>query len=270
MKAPAARVEAPRVRRPRLRRRPREERAGDRELLLHAARERPGRAVSEGRQRRAGEQVFGSPLQLGARDPVQARREGQVLEHRELALEAEDLGHVARVRLELAHVAAQVEDGRVTWAGEAARGLVPGHAAAEVRALPAEREEAAVRQPHEVELPRREGRHRAGSEPVRRPGDHEVAAAPWCLRARLQERGDDPRGLPESREADPEPREPEKGPARLGGHGHTSLMPAPRNQIPASVRTAKAVARKAKRACVASRRASPTRSKRCTADIRPT
>src|SRR2546427_4244795 len=94
-------------------RRPREERVGDRELLLHAARERAGGPPGEGGEPRAREQLAGARAELPLHHPVEARREAQVLLHREIAVEAEGLGDVADARLERRHVAAQIvaEDG---------------------------------------------------------------------------------------------------------------------------------------------------------------
>ncbi len=112
-------------------------------------------------------------------------------------------------------VAAEVEHGGMARAREAPGGLVPRDAAPEVRALAVEREEPAVGEAHEVELPRRERRHRAGREPVRRAGDDEAAGVLRRLRPRLQERHDDPRGLGEGRDPEREPRElQERSPLR--------------------------------------------------------
>src|SRR5205809_5029153 len=96
-------------------RRAREERAGNRELLLHAARERAGGPPREGGEPGARQQLAGARAVFRLRHAVEARREAQVLLHREIAVEAEGLRDVADARLERRHVAAQIvaEDGRL-------------------------------------------------------------------------------------------------------------------------------------------------------------
>ncbi len=77
-----------------------EERVHDRELLLHAARERAGGAIAERRQAGALEERRRAGHELVLGEPVQAGREAQVLEHREIAMQAERLRHVADVLLQ--------------------------------------------------------------------------------------------------------------------------------------------------------------------------
>src|SRR5207247_7996552 len=93
----------------------REELIGDRQLLLHAPRERAGGPLREGGEPRAREQRGGARAELRLREPVEARREAQVLLDRQVAVEAEGLRDVADARLERRHVAAQIvaEDSRL-------------------------------------------------------------------------------------------------------------------------------------------------------------
>src|SRR5206468_738006 len=93
--------------------RAREERVGNRELLLHAARERAGGPPREGGEPGARQQLAGARAVFRLRHAVEARREAQILLHREIAVEAEGLGDVADARLERRHVAAEIvaEDG---------------------------------------------------------------------------------------------------------------------------------------------------------------
>ena len=96
-----------------------DQRAAEAELLLHAARELPGRALAEARQTGGREQLVDLRLALGARVPEQAAEEVDVLEHRERRVEvlAEPLRHVGdpirdlRAEGALAEVAAQHLDG---------------------------------------------------------------------------------------------------------------------------------------------------------------
>src|SRR2546428_843763 len=94
---------------------PRQERVGDRQLLLHAPRERARRPVGERGEPRAREQLARARAELRLRQAVEARREAQVLLDRQVAVEAEGLRAVADARLERRHVAAQIvaEDGRL-------------------------------------------------------------------------------------------------------------------------------------------------------------
>src|SRR2546428_705666 len=93
----------------------RQERVGDRQLLLHAPRERARRPLRERGEPGAREQLPGARAELRLRQAVETRREAQVLLDRQVAVEAEGLRDVADARLERRHVAAEIvaEDGRL-------------------------------------------------------------------------------------------------------------------------------------------------------------
>jgi hypothetical protein len=86
-----------------------QERTGDRELLLHAARELADLTVDEGGEPGALEDRHGAARELGIVEHVQARDDAQVLHHRQVAVEAEHLRHVAETFLQARHVAAHVD-----------------------------------------------------------------------------------------------------------------------------------------------------------------
>src|SRR5262249_35980215 len=138
--------------------RARQERVGDGELLLHAAREGCGEALREARERGTLEQRSDARLGLGRRQTVQPRRETQVLRDGQVTVQAEDLGHVADVGLQLRDVGAQV----VTQHERLVRvDLEQPHERAQERALAG-----AVRPDHADDLPLRQLEIDAGKCPA--------------------------------------------------------------------------------------------------------
>src|SRR5262249_36468959 len=97
-------------------RRARQQRVRDGELLPHPAGEGACRPIAERGECRALEQLPRARGELRLRQAVESGREAQVLEHRELAVEAEALRHVADAGLQLGHVGGEIvaEDAGLT------------------------------------------------------------------------------------------------------------------------------------------------------------
>ncbi len=132
----------------------------------------------------------------------------------------------------------------------------PGHAAAEVRAFPVHGKETAVCKAREVELAVRKCGHATGFESLDRPGNDDARSIHLrsLALARHQYRHCNPAGL-ENRDRTKQPHCTGKEATPVGVyicHGHTSIMPGPRNQAPATVRTTKATKKSTNNDCTAS------------------
>src|SRR5439155_8187087 len=66
-------------------------------------------AMREGREARPLQQLTGARLEIGRGQPVQARGEAEILDHRQVAMQAERLRDVAELRLQLAHVSGEID-----------------------------------------------------------------------------------------------------------------------------------------------------------------
>src|SRR6266511_2888200 len=176
-------------------------------------------------------------------------------------------------------LAPQIERRAVAEARERLPLLVPADRAAEVGAPGGEGEEAAVGEPHEVELPLREWARRARRELVHRPRLDE-ARARGLVRTRREVGTSGADELGGGEDAQARPHAGQEGPAtglgvedgeRAGPAAHgvppsspavkgaTSAIPEPCATRPARVRTASPTSAKAKAAWIASRSEPPRR-----------
>ena len=80
-------------------------RVGDRQLLLHASGERAGGTIDERLEAGAPEQRRGAAVELRRRHAMEAGREAEVLDHRQVSVEAERLRDVTDLALERGDVA---------------------------------------------------------------------------------------------------------------------------------------------------------------------